>query len=193
MKNCGSISIHDIEQNHILSALEIAISELGSDYLSEEDFFDAMDSKSSFCKIAIYHDKVVGFSICQIFKPEKIDELLALPESAERDSLEKRNMIGLLDSVSVSDEMKGMGVGGQLIDSCIKEFISKGVDVICAMGWKDVNGITNIDSLLRRTGMTPSLEIGGYWNRFVRSPDGHDCPVCGRPCHCSGLLYTRFL
>ena len=193
MRNCESISILDIELDHIQSALAIAVSELGSDYLNEDDFFNVMGSENDFCKIAIYRDRVVGFSICQTFDPIKIDELLALPISDEKDSLEKRNRIGLLDSVSVSNEMKGIGIGSQLIDSCVEEFVSKGVDVICAMGWKDINGITNIDGLLKRIGMTPSLEIGGYWNRFVRSPYGHDCPVCGRPCHCSGVLYTRFL
>jgi hypothetical protein len=187
------MEVYDLERDHIQPALAIAASELGSDYLTYDDFFSVIGSKDRFCKVAVYCNKVSGFSICQIFGPDEIDKVLALPESIEKDSLKKQDRIGLLSSISVSDEIKGKGIGSQLVDSCVKEFISRDVSVLCAMGWKDINGITNIDGILKHIGMIPSIEIRGYWNRFVRSSEGHDCPICGRPCSCSAVLYTRFL
>jgi len=68
---------------------------------------------------------------------------------------------------------------------------SRSVDIICAMAWKSVDGTINIESILRRMGMTPQIEIPGYWNQMVNSPGGHDCPVCGRPCKCSAVLYFK--
>jgi len=68
---------------------------------------------------------------------------------------------------------------------------AQGCHRFCAMAWKSVDGTINIESILRRMGMTPHIEIPGYWNQMVDSPGGHDCPVCGRPCKCSAVLYYK--
>ena len=185
------MTIRDLRIVDISSALSIAFTELGSDYLTEQDFLDALNTNDSFCKISITDDIVSGFSICKIFGPDKIDEMLALPDCGERDALNTHRTIGLLDSVAVAQEMKGKGIGSELIDACCEELVARGADVLCAMAWKDVNGNANIGNLLKKTGMSPSIEIMGYWNRFVASLEGHDCPVCGRPCKCSAVLYMK--
>jgi len=187
------ITIRDLKITDISSALNIAFAELGSDYLTEQDFLDALNTDGGFCKISITDNIVSGFSICKIFGPDKIDEMLALPNSDERNALSVHKTIGLLDSVAVAQEIKGKGVGSELISACCKELAARGADVLCAMAWKDVNGNANISDLLKKTGMSPSIEIRGYWNRFVTSPDGHDCPICGRPCRCSAVLYMKHI
>jgi len=187
------MTIHNLTVNHIPIVLNIAATELGSDYLTEQDFLEVLDADDGFCMISITDNIVSGFSICKIFGPDKIDEMLALPDCGERNALNTHRTIGLLDSVAVAQEMKGKGIGSELIDVCCKELAARGADVLCAMAWKDVNGNANIGNLLKKTGMSPSIEIMGYWNRFVASPEGHDCPVCGRPCKCSAVLYMKLI
>jgi len=193
MNNDTSTKIDYVKLENVPAALNIASTELGSDYLTEEDFLEVLDTNDGFCMISTNNGIVSGFSICKIFGPSKIDKMLALPDCDERDILTNFKTIGLLDSVAVAHEMKGKGIGGKLLDACCKELIEKGAEVLCAMAWKDVDGNVNIDSLLRKLGMFPSIEITGYWNRFVASPGGHDCPVCGRPCKCSAVLYIKHI
>jgi len=186
------MEIRNIRTEDIPGTLSISLAELGSDYLSDADFIEALDSETTFCKVATDGGKVLGFSVCQVFGPESVDEFLRLPDSEERDELMRCNTIGLLDSVSILNEMKGHGIGKKLVRSCFDSFESIGMDAICAMAWKSIEGTTNIGHLLTELGLKPSLSIQGYWNQFVTSPDGHDCPVCGRPCRCYGVLYTKF-
>lgn len=183
----------NLATNEIPNALDIAKSELGSDYLTEKDFLETINSQSAFCKVVTYNRQFAGFAICQVFGPEKVDEMLHLPDSPERDRLLSNKTIGLFDSVAVHEDMQNHGVGIELSTACMNEFVVRDVDVICAMAWKSVDGTINVEGLLRRMGMTASLEIPGYWNQMVDSPGGHECPVCGRPCKCSAVLYTKDL
>ena len=183
--------VHILSVSEIPSALTIAYTELGSDYLTKNDFLETLDADDSFCMVSTHDGTVSGFSICKIFGPDRMDEILALPDCDERDILMGFDTIGLLGSVAVAHEMKGKGIGGELLDACYKELVSRGAKVICAMAWKGVNGITNIEGILVRLGMLPHVEIKGYWNRFVPSPEGHACPICGRPCKCSAVLYLK--
>jgi Predicted acetyltransferase len=191
MDNRILTTIDYIKLENIPATLNIASSELGSDYLTETDFLETLNTDDSFCMLSTHNGVVSGFSICKIFGPEKIDEMLALPDCDEKSILMKFKTIGLIDSVAVAHEMKGKGIGGELLDACYKELVSRGAKVICAMAWKGVNGITNIEGILVRLGMLPHVEIKGYWNRFVPSPEGHACPICGRPCKCSAVLYLK--
>ncbi len=183
----------NLATNEIPNALDVSKVELGEDYLTEEDFRETINSQSAFCKVVTYNRQFAGFAICQIFGPEKVDEMLHLPDSPIKDDLISKKKIGLFDSVAVRNDMKGNGIGTELSTACYNEFENREVDIICAMAWKSVDGTTNIDGILRRMGMTAQLEIPGYWNQMVDSPGGHDCPVCGRPCSCSAVLYMKHM
>ncbi len=185
------ITIRDIRKEDVPAALEISLAELGTDYLTKQDFLETIHANDKFCMIALDDGILAGFAICQLFGPEKVDEMLKLPNSPDRDSLLKVKKIGLLDSVSVSQKMKGKGVGRKLGEACYKRFQMEECNVITAMAWEDINGHTNIKNILEHgLNMTPSIGIKGYWNLFVSSPEGHHCPMCGAPCKCYGRLYS---
>jgi len=191
MDHRGLALTRNLAADDIFDALEVSKKVLGSDYLGEEDFLETFNSASVFCKTATYNGQFAGFAICQIFGPDKIDEVLHLPVSSERGMFLSKERFGLFDSVAVRKDHQGLGIGTELSDACLREFMLRGVDIICAMAWKSVDGTVNIEGILRRMGMSSSLEIPGYWNQMVDSPGGHDCPVCGRPCRCSAVLYYK--
>jgi len=172
-------------------ALDVAKEELGSDYLAEKDFLETINSPSAFCKVVTYNRQFAGFAICQIFSPDKIDKMLHLPDSPDKDLFLSIEKIGLFDSTSIRKDLQGIGLGTELSAACYDEFVSRNVDMICGMAWKSVDGQINVDGIFRRMGMTPRLEVPDYWNQMVDSPGGHDCPVCGRPCKCSAVLYYK--
>jgi ribosomal protein S18 acetylase RimI-like enzyme len=186
------LTANEMTRKDIPEALRISLKELGSDYLSEKDFEEAIDSEDIFCIIVHEDDKVLGFAICQMFGPEKVDRMLRLPESPERDMLISKERIGLFDSVSVSEKARGKGVGTVLAKACMERFQAEGIDVVTAMAWEDYTGHCNIRKILVNSmGLSPSYAIQGYWNQFVNSPEGHHCPMCGSPCKCYGRLFYK--
>jgi len=183
----------NLAANEIPNALEVSRSTLGTDYLTENDFLETINSASAFCKVVTYNRQFAGFAICQIFGPDKVDDMLHLPDSPERDAFLSKVRIGLFDSSAVRKDLQGLGIGTELFSACLKEFENREADIICAMAWKCVDGTVNIEGILKKMGLSPHLEIQGYWNQMVDSPGGHDCPVCGRPCKCSAVLYYKDL
>ncbi|AIZ56898.1 hypothetical protein Mpt1_c10270 [Candidatus Methanoplasma termitum] len=187
----SSIRSRDLIKEDIPDALEVSREELGSDYLTENDFLGIINSDSAFCKAAIYKGRLAGFEMCRIFGPEQADGMLHLPDSPDKDHFLSKKKIGLFDSVAVRRDLQGLGIGTELESSCLREFTSRDVDIICAMAWKSVDGTINAKKVLERMGLTPHIEVPNYWNQMVDSPGGHDCPVCGRPCKCSAVLYYK--
>ena len=128
-----------------------------------------------------------------------------LPDCPERDLVMSTSLTGLLDSVAVSADFKGKGIGTELGRRCIEEMRARGCGIVCAMAWKNIHGVTNIAKVLERLGLRETVAIQGYWNlglretvaiqgywnQMVDSPEGHDCPICGAPCRCWGVFWYR--
>ena len=189
------IEITDLKKEHISGALNISEKELGIDYLSESNFLECLKSDNRcFCKVAISDERVYGFVINRIFDSEKADEYLKLPPSKERDNILSVKKIGILDSASVDNAIKGKGIGSELIRTSYEEMVQNGANAICAMAWKSIHGKTNIKNILEKLGLEETISIQGYWNQMVDSPEGHHCPDCKEPpCRCFGVFYVKYL
>ncbi len=185
------LRIVDLCEEHIQQALEISKVEFGIDYLFKKDFLDYIGKKDIFCKVALLDSTVIGFCMCRMFGPEKVDEELKLPESKERDMMMSFRRIGLLDAITLRSDMQGHGYGTVLAKESYDEMLAHGADCVCAMAWKSIRGTTNAKRLLENLGMRSSIEIQGYWNLMVDSPEGHHCPHCDPPCKCYGVLYHK--
>ncbi|MDY0293464.1 MAG: hypothetical protein RBQ77_02680 [Candidatus Methanomethylophilaceae archaeon] len=182
-----------LEPGDVPRVMGISVAELGPDYLSERRFLEAMDSAGCFCNVATEDGEAVAFALCRLFGPDSIGEAMGLPASPELERLSGLEAIGLLDSVSVLDSMKGRGIGTRISEISFRQLAEGGARAVCAMAWRTVAGRTNIAGTLEGLGMRESLSIEGYWNGRVDTPGGHMCPVCGAPCGCYGVLYTAFL
>ena len=183
--------IRRLRKEDIPAVLEISLKELGSDYLDENDFLDALEDPEQFCNVAVVGGVPAGFAVCRMFPPEEEPDALMLPDCPERDEVMRQKRIGLLDSVSIKEEMKGMGIGTIMCRRSAEEMLAEGCTMICAMAWKSVFGKTNIAGILSRMGMSETIALQGYWNRMVSSPEGHHCPICGAPCRCFGVFWYR--
>ena len=183
-----------LESGDIPEAVRISKVQLGIDYLDEGDFEDAMSDPGQFCIVAEEDGRVAGFAICQVFGPELEGEKLMLPDCPERDMVMSTPLTGLLDSVAVSAEFNGRGIGTELGRRCVSEMRRRGCGIVCAMAWKNIHGVTNIARVLERLGLQETVAIQGYWNLMVDSPEGHDCPICGAAPRagagaCSGIVH----
>ena len=187
----AELKIADLTAKHIPQALEISKVEFGIDYLFEKDFLDYIGKDDIFCKVALLDDEVIGFCMCRMFGPEMVDEELKLPKSEERDMMMSFKRIGLLDAITLRGDMQGHGYGTMLAKESYDCMLAHGADAVCAMAWKSIRGTTNAKRLLENLGMRSSIEIQGYWNLMVDSPEGHHCPHCDPPCKCYGVLYSK--
>ncbi len=185
--------IRQLRTGDIPEAVSISRTQLGSDYLYDRDFLDAMDDPSQFCTAVEEDGRLAGFAICKVFGPEDEGEVLKLPDCPERDIVMSVGRMGILDSVAVSPEFAGKGIGKAMCRASVETIIDAGCGLVCAMAWKDSAGHTNIAKILRSMGFEESIELKGYWNGMVDSPGGHDCPICGAPCKCSGVFWYRRL
>ena len=187
----SGFSIEDLNRGHIPQILEISKVEFGIDYLFEKDFIDCIGKDDVFCRVAVLDGTAIGFCICRMFGPEMVDEELKLPESDSRDMMMSFGKIGLLDAITLRSDMQGHGYGSILANDCYERMLSANVDVVCAMAWKSIRGTTNAKRLLENLDMKADIEIQGYWNLMVDSPEGHHCPHCEPPCKCFGVLYYK--
>ena len=189
-EHMSDLRIEDLNKRHIPETMAISKIEFGSDYLSEKEFIDCIGKEDVFCRVAVLDGEVVGFYICRLFGPDKVDDELKLPDSKERDMMMSFKRIGLLDAITLRSDMQGHGYGTILANDCYDAMVSKGADCVCAMAWKSIRGTTNAKRLLENLGMEESIAIQGYWNLMVDSPEGHHCPHCDPPCKCYGVLYS---
>lgn len=185
----SGLELTDLSAEDIPALLEISRTEFGTDYLFERDFLECIGKDDVFCRVASLEGEPVGFCICRLFGPGSVDERLKLPDSEERDLMLSFDRIGLLDAVTLRSDVQGRGFGTVLADDCYDRMVSSGAEIICAMAWKSIRGTTNSRKLLEKLGLKGSLEIQGYWNMMVDSPEGHHCPHCDPPCKCFGVLY----
>ena len=187
----SDFEITDLQREHIPQALEISKVEFGIDYLFEKDFLDCIGKDDVFCRVALLDGQVIGFCICRVFGPEKVDEELKLPKSESRDMMMSFRKIGLLDAITLRSDMQGHGYGSRLAKDCHDMLVSKGAEAVCAMAWKSIRGTTNAKRILENLSMEEGIAIQGYWNLMVDSPEGHHCPHCDPPCKCYGVLYSK--
>ncbi len=195
MQGCDrGFLIRELEPGDIPYLTDIGRRQLGVDYISDDDFTEVLSDPGKFCLVSVIDDVPVGFAICREFGPESEGRELALPDGPERDLVLSSKRIGLVDSVAVGESAVGRGIGAVFCSECCERFVKDGCDLAVSMAWVHYDGVEPIRGPLHRAGFTRSeLVIRGYWNQWVGSEGGHQCPYCGAPCQCFGAMWHRSL
>ncbi len=190
----GQILIRDVIESDYQTLTGIGRRQLGSDYISDDDFIEATEDPGEFCIVAVRDGIPLGFAICREFGPEDEAKELSLPESPQRDKVRGSRKIGLLDSVAVGEDAVGLGIGTALCEEALDRFSLDGCDLAVSMAWVHFDGPEPIAGTLTRGGFQRTeLVIQGYWNMWVESEGGHQCPFCGAPCHCYAAMWIKEL
>tara|TARA_Y100000310_G_C20534324_1_gene740091 strand:+ start:441 stop:1010 length:570 start_codon:yes stop_codon:yes gene_type:complete len=142
-----------------------------------------------FCFVALQQEKVVGFSIGKVIQ---LDKLLALyPGLKGKFFLNLTHQyIGMLQSVAVLEEYRGLGIGSKLTKPRVDLFNSLHLDII-TIAWKGPGG-TMAAPVVKKFGLKKVAEIENCWSHFPKPENFDVCMGCNNfPCECSAEVYFR--
>ena len=154
--------------------------ELGDDCHKAEEIGDLMSSDVGTVLVAHSEGQLVGVATGLILRREDpegwmLDELD--PEDSEH--------VGLLQSVAVVPESRGLGIGTALAVQRMEALEDLGATVVIAFSWESGQAGRS----------RPVLERLGFkvFRGFENAWDGQPCPVCGNSCACgASLMVYRF-
>ena len=161
-KSLIMVVIRDLRGADIDAVLAIADARLGENYITGKDFVNAQ----VFVAEDVVNVAIAGFCI-------------AFVDSADAKSYVR--------TVAVSQEYSGQGIGTALVAKAVDYLEGLGAKNIFSPLWKH-DGVVNSDVIFRRNGFLPVREIPDYWLKDSIEK-GYSCPVCGKGCHCTCVMY----
>lgn len=99
--------------------------------------------------------------------------------------------IGVIKTVAVDSNMRGIGIGKKLIKVCLEELKTVDANDVYSFGWTDHEGC-HIQGTLESTGFTMLGHLEDYFKQLSIEL-GFGCPSCGNPCRCSVKLFAQNL
>jgi len=182
-------SIVDIKEEHITQITAISDKELGEGFLKYNDIMDKIRDKTShICKAALTDKNVLGFCLSKIVKQSEICDYLRVDQTYLPEYVKRADKIGVLKTIAVNSDVHRHGVGYALTLAAYNDLITRGIQAISSIAWKNGEKI-NADRLLSAIGLRPHIEIKSYW-KADGIKNNYNCSVCGPPpCKCSAVLY----
>lgn len=159
------IRIRNLEQSDINEILAISDAQLGENYITIDDL-------TGYHTIVAEDDEqcsCVGFCLSYV----------------------SQDGTAYVRTVAVSPDYMGRGIGTALVAKSVEYLKDNDAKTILSPLWKHEGGV-NSDVIFRRNGFVPKQEIPDYW--YADSLEkGYTCPVCGKGCHCSCVMYELML
>ncbi|MFP4178104.1 MAG: GNAT family N-acetyltransferase, partial [Acholeplasmataceae bacterium] len=172
--------------------LSIAAKELGEGYITSDLVEECIAQTERYIGKIAYDQrtrKVVGFSISYRLDQEQLAELISPDEKRIPRRLHQARALGVIKSIAVDRQAKGQGIGTELIEKTNHAFRKRGIDTVFTVAWKSGYGI-NLGGILARLDFEPLIELPNYWTKDSIEQN-FLCPVCGKPCSCSAVIYAR--
>ena len=164
------IALRPIRRKEGSPIVRLATETFGEGYIKLDDINDRY-------MVVRVNGKFAGFANTEIWDEEDCDG-------------EDGFSLGLIESVAVHPDFRGLGLGNILVAGCTAPLIQEGCDLIeCyATTWRN-NGVCYIKGALERSGFTVKQFFPQYWKD---DPPKYTCRGChSTPCLCDATLYQR--
>jgi transcriptional regulator with XRE-family HTH domain/ribosomal protein S18 acetylase RimI-like enzyme len=183
--------IVDLKNKHIPQVLDICDSELGKDYLSYEDLRNVIKYEEYICKVAVNTstNDVIGFCMCVLTDPDGALNIISWPDNKLPKAIEYSEKIGVIKTIAVYNKYQGYGIGKKITEACYEVLLDEGMDSACSIAWRN-GDVTNVGGVLTSLGFREFTSIENYW-KDDSEEKGYDCPTCGNPCSCTGVIYIK--
>ncbi len=190
-----SYRIIDMHEKHFLEIFKISDKQLGQDYVTEELLDKCVKDHTNYIgRTAIDHktNQVLGFCISIKLDEKDLPDLLNIESDAIPYPLQGANDLGVIKTIAINKNFKGLGIGTSLIVDALHEFKMRDRKTVFTIAWKSKLG-TNLHGVLMKTSFKRFIEIPNYWYQSSLESGCH-CSVCGKPpCVCSAVIYAKKL
>ncbi|MCH8902463.1 MAG: GNAT family N-acetyltransferase [Bacteroidetes bacterium] len=170
--------MHEIEiiyftANHIDAALSISNSWFGAGYHDEAFFRQFINSEKHFGYAAVSGNRLIGFTMIQIYKPQELPERITLHGISDLTQFEDMDAIAVGGPTAVLTEFQKNGIGHALIARREKALNGR-VNAVISVGWKTSKGV-HIGSILTKKDMksktrSPIIGLKKALKSIVRVP-----------------------
>lgn len=161
-------------RSHVLNAIRFSNETLGEGYITE-DYLDGCMASNNHIVLGVYeHDRLVGFGIGEV-----ATEYLGLQTSGN---------IGVIRTIAVNPLCQRKGYGYYLTQQ-ISLLLTKRCTLLASMAWEH-DGHVPMERIFKGLNYHLKQELHLYW--YLDSIiNGYQCPTCGNPCYCSGIVYVK--
>jgi ribosomal protein S18 acetylase RimI-like enzyme len=182
-------SMHLLEVNAIKKCIEIANSQFGNGFITELELLNTIKSDQRFGLVSKTDNVISGFvlaSICNTIGDLK--PILISNQNWFDTTYEHKFPIALIQTISVSENHTGLGIGKQLINAILNQ-INRLSKTTLSLVWEHQNG-TPLAHILDQCGLKMQLRIDNYWY-YDSIQNNYDCKYCGTPpCQCTMMVYS---
>ncbi|MCJ8292344.1 MAG: GNAT family N-acetyltransferase [Crocinitomicaceae bacterium] len=183
----NSTSITTLKEADFQDLLIIADNRFGSGYLTMGELQSYVANKTKIGFVAKTNQIISGFSLVQICDLNEIMSLVLCEHEWFKEQFADKYPIGVIKTISVSEEFKNCGIGTALTEKSIKA-LEKASGALMSICWEHEKG-TPFAKILEKFGMTLSRRISDYWKEDSLKKK-YQCKYCGSPpCRCSVLVY----
>ncbi len=187
-----NFSIRHSEKNDITDIVAICDTELGNEYLTFHSLELMYDDPTIFIRVVTtIKDEIIGFSIGLIVQEIDLKKTLNKYQFSQLPkSFFTSKKTGIIKIIAVRKTFQNKGIGTQLIQRCIIDLKSRGMEIITAFAWKTKKGV-NIAPIFDRLEFKILCEINYFW-RDDSLLNQYSCSECGAPpCLCSTVIYSK--
>jgi len=177
-------------------ALSVLGNALGARYVSREQLSEYVQQKRKFGFVSLDKTgRVMGAATSEL--PDDSQSLLDLLPTDSQDRVAsivpelEFNRTALLQSVAVSPQARGNGVGTDLVRASVDTLTTAGATSIISIGWTDFEGC-HIQGPLEAIGFQGRGDLPNFW-RQESITKNYQCPTCGQPCKCVARVFIKSL
>lgn len=188
--------ITPIKHEHYGYIIDIAEKQLGKNYITETVLDNCLcDNGNNIGLVSqIVNDNktvITGFITGKMISHNDVVEMYKSNLDSIPQVMMQTLKFGFIQSIAVSSDYTNMGIGKELVAQMDQELQKLGANVILTTAWKNGDNI-NIGSILRSLGYKESLTIPEYWHDDSIK-NIYSCPRCGKPCHCSAVIFYKVI
>ena len=183
----NSTSINALTETDFPDLLIIADKQFGSGYLTRSELQSYAVNNNKIGFVAKTNDAITGFSLVQICGLNEMMSLVLCEHEWFKEQFSNKYPVGVIKTVSVSDEFKNCGIGTALTNKSIKT-LEKASGCLMSICWEQEED-TPFAKILEKFGMTLRRRISEYWKEDSLKKK-YQCKHCGSPpCRCNVLVY----
>jgi GNAT superfamily N-acetyltransferase len=182
-------TLGELSADHIEQALNVLNEALGARSYSAAGLEQEIhDPRTYVLEARAVDGALIGVASARVLAP---DGLSIYAQFGEGSRILDGHCVGSLNASAVVPAYRGRGLGSALARARLLWLEAQGCDMVVGLSW--LSGLAHTSKpVFERYGFTAVGRSDEIYTRLSIEHD-FDCPTCGYPCHCPGLLFVRSL